>query len=73
MQGSADWRVLPEESLEVVQKLYVAKQPLRFILFEGADHGINEWRNERLAQTKKHFDFYLRDGNKWPSMEKHGN
>jgi dipeptidyl aminopeptidase/acylaminoacyl peptidase len=73
MHGSADWRVLPEESLELVQKLYAAKHPLRFIFFEGADHGINEWRNERTAQTKKHFDHYLKDGNKWPSMEKHGN
>ncbi len=73
MQGSADWRVLPEESLKLAQKLYEAKHPLRFILFEGADHGISEWRNERLTQMKRHFDYYLRDGNKWPSMEKHGN
>ncbi|MEP6794631.1 MAG: prolyl oligopeptidase family serine peptidase [Saprospiraceae bacterium] len=72
MQGSADWRVLPEESLEVVNKLYAAKQPLRFIFFEGADHGIHEWRDERFSQTRRHFDYYLRDGNKWPSMEKHG-
>jgi dipeptidyl aminopeptidase/acylaminoacyl peptidase len=73
MHGSADWRVLPEESLELVQKLYAAKHPLRFIFFEGADHGLTEWRNERFVQTKRHFDFYLRDGNKWPSLEKHGN
>jgi len=73
MHGSSDWRVLPEESLEVLQKLYAAKHPVRFILFEGADHSISEWRNESFGQTKKHFDYYLRDGNKWPSMEKHGN
>jgi len=73
MHGSADWRVLPEESLELVQKLYEARHPLRFIFFEGADHGLTEWRNERFVQTKRHFDYYLKDGNKWPSMEKHGN
>lgn len=73
MHGSADWRVLPEESLELVQKLYEAKHPLRFIFFEGADHGISEWRSERMLQTKRHFDYYLRDGKKWPAMEKHGN
>ena len=73
MQGSADWRVQPEESLELVQKLYAAKHPLRFIFFEGADHGITEWRSERFVQTKRHFDYYLRDGKKWPLMDKHGN
>ncbi len=72
MHGSADWRVLPEESLELVGQLYAAKHPLRFILFEGADHGIREWRDERFVQTKRHFDYYLRDGNPLPMMEKHG-
>lgn len=72
MHGSADWRVLPEESLELVGQLYAAKHPLRFILFEGADHGIREWRDERFVQTKRHFDYYLRDGNALPLMEKHG-
>lgn len=72
MQGSADWRVLPEEALEMVNKLYAAKHPVRFIFFEGADHGIREWRSERFAQTRRHFDYYLRNGQPWPSMEKHG-
>lgn len=72
MQGSADWRVQPEEALEMVNKLYAAKHPLRFIFFEGADHGIREWRSERFTQTRRHFDYYLRDGQPWPSMEKHG-
>ena len=73
LHGSSDWRVLPEESLELVQKLYQARHPLRFIFFEGADHGINEWRGERMLQMKRHFDYYVRDRNSWPSMEKHGN
>lgn len=72
MHGSSDWRVPPEEALEMVQKLYELKHPLRFILFEGADHFISEWRTERWEQTKKHFDYYLRDRNKLPNMEKHG-
>jgi dipeptidyl aminopeptidase/acylaminoacyl peptidase len=73
MHGSSDWRVLPTESLELVQKLVTSKHPARFILFEGADHGINEFRAERFAETKRHFDYYLRDGKKWPNMERHGN
>jgi dipeptidyl aminopeptidase/acylaminoacyl peptidase len=72
MHGSADWRVPPAEALELVQKLVASKHPTRFILFEGADHGIFEYRTERLAETKRHFDYYLHDGKKWPSMEPHG-
>jgi dipeptidyl aminopeptidase/acylaminoacyl peptidase len=72
MQGSSDWRVPADESLELLQKLYAAKHPVRYIFFEGADHGIHEWRDERFAQAKRHFDYYLRNGKQWPSMEKHG-
>jgi len=72
MHGSADWRVLPTESIELVNKLYECKHPTRFILFEGADHGINEYRSERFAEMKRHFDYYLRDGKNPPNMEAHG-
>ena len=72
MHGSADWRVLPSESLELVNKLYESKHPLRFIFFEGADHGIREFREERFAEARRHFDYYLRDGRPYPSMEPHG-
>jgi dipeptidyl aminopeptidase/acylaminoacyl peptidase len=72
MHGSADWRVPPTEALELVQKLVASKHPARFILYEGADHGIMEYRPEKLLETKRHFDYYLRDGKKWPSMEPHG-
>jgi dipeptidyl aminopeptidase/acylaminoacyl peptidase len=72
MHGSSDWRVLPSESLELVNKLYEYKHPTRFILFEGADHGITEFREDRLAEMKKHFDYYLRDKKEHPSMISHG-
>lgn len=72
MHGSSDWRVQPAEALELVQKLYEYKHPTRFILYEGADHGIREFRAGCLAEAKRHFDYYLRDGKKWPSMEPHG-
>jgi dipeptidyl aminopeptidase/acylaminoacyl peptidase len=72
MHGSSDWRVPPSESLELVQKLYEFKHPTRFIFFEGSDHGISEFRVERNAETKRHFDYYVRDQKKWPSMEPHG-
>jgi dipeptidyl aminopeptidase/acylaminoacyl peptidase len=72
MQGSADWRVQPAESFELVEKLYAQKYPVRFILFEGADHGIREFRDEKFTETKRHFDYYVRDNKKHPSMEPHG-
>ena len=72
MHGSADWRVLPEESMELVSKLYEAKHPTRFILFEGADHGIREFRSDRFHETKRHFDYYVRDLKPLPNMEPHG-
>ncbi|WP_223033102.1 alpha/beta hydrolase family protein [Hanstruepera marina] len=72
MHGSADWRVLPEESMELVKKLYKAKHPTRFILFEGADHGIREFRKDLFYEMKRHFDYYVRDLNALPNMEPHG-
>lgn len=72
MHGSSDWRVQTSESLELVNELYKSKHPVRFILFEGADHGIREYRNEFLSQTKKFFDHYLKDLNSLPNMELHG-
>lgn len=72
LHGSADWRVLPTESMTLVNKLYEAKHPTRFILFEGADHGIREYRSEVFAQVKRHFDYYVRDLGKLPNMEPHG-
>lgn len=72
MHGSSDWRVLPEESMELVQELYREKHPVRFILFEGSDHGIREFRLDRFYETKRHFDYYVRDLNPLPNMEPHG-
>jgi dipeptidyl aminopeptidase/acylaminoacyl peptidase len=72
MHGSSDWRVLPSESFELVTKLYDCKHPTRFILFEGADHGITEFQEDRFAEMKKHFDCYLRDKKEYPSMIPHG-
>ena len=72
MQGSSDWRVSPEENLELVNKLYKAKQPLKFILYAGGDHGLREYTKETDAEMKQWFDDYVRDGKALPNMEKHG-
>lgn len=72
MHGSADWRVTPEESLEVVNKLYAVKHPLKFIFYPGGDHGLREYRADTDAEVKKWFDDYLKNGKPLPNMEKHG-
>ncbi|NET33106.1 MAG: S9 family peptidase [Cyanothece sp. SIO1E1] len=72
MHGSADWRVSALQSMELVQKLYAYRHPVRFILFEGADHGIREFRKDMFHELRRHFDYYVRDGNPLPNMEPHG-
>lgn len=72
MHGSSDWRVSPEESMNLVSELYKYKHPTRFILFEGADHGIREFRQDMFNEMKRHFDLYVRDGAPLPEMEPHG-
>lgn len=72
MHGSADWRVSPEESLALVNKLYEYEHPTRFILFEGADHGISEFRKDMFDAMKNHFDRYVRDESPLPTMQSHG-
>jgi dipeptidyl aminopeptidase/acylaminoacyl peptidase len=71
VHGSADKAVHLSEPLELINKLYEFKHPTRFIVFEGSDHSISEFRADMFDVTKRHFDYYLRDGKKYPSMELH--
>jgi dipeptidyl aminopeptidase/acylaminoacyl peptidase len=71
-QGTADWRVLPEEGLEMAHALITAKHPVRFVMFEGGSHGLPEFKDEVDRQVLNWFNDYLRDGKKWPSLEPHG-
>lgn len=72
LQGSADWRVLPAESIEVAEALMKAKHPVRLTLFEGGSHGLPEFHDEVQRSVLNWFNDYLRDGKKWPSLEPHG-
>lgn len=72
MHGSSDWRVQAGEAIELVEKLHACKHPVRFILYEGADHSIREFKQENFAETKRHFDHYLRDEKPMPNMNPHG-
>jgi len=72
MHGSADWRVSPSQSLTLVNRLYEIKHPVRFVLYEGGQHSLAEFRKEYISQLINWFHNYLRDGKSWPSMEPHG-
>lgn len=72
MHGLSDWRVNPLDSIEMSQALLKHKIPHRLILFEGADHGISEYRSEYIRQTLEWFDRFLKKGEKLPDIEPHG-
>ncbi len=72
LHGSADWRVHPSNSLRLVPKLYELNHPLRFVFFEGGDHGLSEHRAEVDRIVKDWLDRYVRDQKPWPSLEPHG-
>lgn len=73
LTGSADWRVSPEEQLEMVKKLYELKHPVRFEFFEGGQHSLFEHRDEVNHVARNFLDTYVRDKKAFPSLEPHGN
>ncbi len=72
VHGSADWRVLADHSIQMSGELYKNKIPFKFILFEGADHGITEFFREYRDQTLSWFKKYLKKDRILPNMNHHG-
>lgn len=72
MHGTADWRVNQQDSIKMAQELYKNKIPFRLILFEGADHGLTECREEYKRQVFDWFDRFLKKGEKLPNLKPHG-
>ncbi len=72
MHGTADWRVNPMQAIQMATALYQHKHPVRFVLFEGAAHGLGEFKEEVNRITKDWLDRYVRDKRPWPSLEPHG-
>ena len=70
--GTADWRVNPRESIALAAALLDAKIPFRLGLYEGADHGISEHRDEFRADVRAWLDRFVRDGEPLPDLEPHG-
>ncbi|TPW12262.1 MAG: peptidase [bacterium] len=72
LQGTADWRVDPRESLEMSRALLDANRPFRLVLLEGGDHGLGEHRPEMYHQVRSWLDRYVRDGESLPNLVPHG-
>lgn len=49
LHGNSDWRVKPQQSLNLALEFEKYRIPYRLIMFEGADHGISESRDEGEA------------------------
>jgi dipeptidyl aminopeptidase/acylaminoacyl peptidase len=72
MHGTSDWRVKPEQSLNMAMEFEKYRVPYRLVMFEGGDHGISEHRAEVNEQVMNWFDRYLKKGEELPNMEYHG-
>lgn len=72
MHGSSDWRVPPTHSQYMSVRLFEVLVPHRFVLFEGADHGITEHSNECFEQTLSWFDRFLKNDESLPNLNLHG-
>lgn len=72
LHGTSDWRVKPEQSLNLALEFQKHKIPYRLIMFEGGDHGISEHKEEVNEQVVNWFDRYLKNKEQLPNMEFHG-
>lgn len=72
LHGNSDWRVKVEQSLNLALEFEKYRIPYRLIVFEGADHGIREFREEVDEQVKNWFERFLKNDEALPNMEYHG-
>lgn len=73
LHGNADWRVKPNQSLQLAMKFDEYRIPYRLIIFEGGDHGILEHKKEVNYQVIRWFDRFLKNDEPLPNMDYHGN
>ena len=72
LHGNSDWRVKPEQSLNLALEFEKHRIPYRLIMFEGGSHGILEHKEEVNEQVIKWFDRFLKSNEPVPNMEYHG-
>lgn len=72
MHGTGDWRVQAHDSIRMAEKLYEQKVPFRFIVYEGADHGLTEFKDESDQQIFSWFERFLKNDEPSPNLKLHG-
>lgn len=72
LHGASDWRVKPENSLQLALEFNQHRIPYRLLLFEGGDHGVSEHKEEANAQIISWFNRFLKNNEPVPNMEYHG-
>ncbi len=72
LHGTADWRVDPAESMAMAAGLLELQRPFRCVLYEGADHGLSEVRDEAYGLIRTWMNRYVRDLEPLPNQEPHG-
>ncbi len=72
MHGSADWRVNPTDSIHMAEALYKNKVPYKFIMFDGADHGLTEHKAESNKLMLEWFERFVKNNGQLPDLTPHG-
>ncbi|MHA7056156.1 alpha/beta hydrolase family protein [Aquimarina sp. M1] len=72
LHGNSDWRVKSTNSLKLALEFEKHRIPYRLKIYEGADHGITQFSNERDKDVIDWFQKYLKSNAALPNMEFHG-
>ncbi len=60
VHGGADSKVNPLEAIDMATRLQECKHPFRFVLLEGAEHGMREHQTEVDRICREWLDRYLK-------------
>jgi dipeptidyl aminopeptidase/acylaminoacyl peptidase len=73
LHGTADWRApVKTNAINMAAALLDAKHAFRMVIFEGAQHGVVEFRDDARVIMREWLDRYVRDRKPWPSLDPHG-
>jgi len=72
LHGTADWRVMPKETLHMALEFQKNKIPYRLMMFEGDDHGLTDCKMEQYDAIHSWLDKYLKQEMPLPNLKPHG-
>lgn len=71
LHGNADWRAKSTHSLKMALEFEKVRIPYRLKIYEGADHGITEFKDDAHKEIISWFDRFLKQNEEIPNMEYH--